>query len=289
MRNIKALLIDLSGTLHVGSEPIKGAVAAIQKLRQAKVPFRFCSNTSKESSAALIHRLNNAGFEVHPEELFTSLGAMKKLLHERGVQRPYLLLSPSAEEDFADFAENSGSNEGREEKGYDAVVIGLAPTKFSYEHLNEAFRILSNTTSGSKPIPLLATHRARYVRSPSGQLSLGPGPFVSALETGVGNGLRGESVGKPDRAFFEVCLKDLGVSLDGFGRSQLKIEDVAVVGDDVEADLAGGAIELGLRRILVKTGKYRDGDERKMEIPPDAVFESIGDLVDILLSENLQE
>ncbi|KAG8825581.1 hypothetical protein FRC17_008611, partial [Serendipita sp. 399] len=99
-------------------------------------------------------------FEVHPEELFTSLGAMKRLLHERGVQRPYLLLSPSAEEDFADFMQSSGEGD---EKAHDAVVIGLAPTKFSYEYLNKAFRILSNSTSDStKPVPLFATHRARY-------------------------------------------------------------------------------------------------------------------------------
>jgi ribonucleotide monophosphatase NagD (HAD superfamily) len=38
---IRALLIDLSGTLHVGAEPIAGAAEAIQKLRDHGVPFRF--------------------------------------------------------------------------------------------------------------------------------------------------------------------------------------------------------------------------------------------------------
>jgi ribonucleotide monophosphatase NagD (HAD superfamily) len=67
----------------------------------------------------------------------------------------------------------------------------------------------------------------------------------------VGNGLQAETIGKPERKFFEVCLRDLGVNLEGDkGRASLKIEDVAVVGDDIEADLSGGAIELGLQRIL---------------------------------------
>lgn len=117
-----------------------------------------------------------------------------------------------------------------------------------------AFRILSNNVgkgSSQTSVPLLAAHRARYIRSPDGQLSLGPGPFVSALETAVGNGLQAETIGKPERKFFEVCLRDLGVNLEGDkGRASLKIEDVAVVGDDIEADLSGGAIELGLQRIL---------------------------------------
>ena len=47
---LKALLIDLSGTLHVAHEATPGAGAALQALRDAGVFVRFCSNTSKESS-----------------------------------------------------------------------------------------------------------------------------------------------------------------------------------------------------------------------------------------------
>jgi ribonucleotide monophosphatase NagD (HAD superfamily) len=126
-----------------------------------------------------------------------------------------------------------------------------------------AFQILSSSPSpssdgkrASSTIPLLATHRARYVRTSSGEFSLGPGPFVSALEVGVGNGLKAECIGKPERTFFEVCLDDLGIErgyTDGEGASigmNRVVEAVAVVGDDTEADLAGGAIELGLCRVL---------------------------------------
>lgn len=164
-----------------------------------------------------------------------------------------MLLSPSAAEDFDCFTTDT--------EPYDSVVIGLAPTKFNYENLNKAFRILSSRPEdpdSTARVPLLATHRARYVRSSSGELSLGPGPFVSAIEVAVGDGLRAESVGKPERAFFEVCLKDINESLDmkGEGKENLLVEEVAIVGDDIEADLAGGAIELGLKRILGKPYKY---------------------------------
>jgi len=39
--SVKALLIDLSGTLHVGPTAIPGAVQAIERLREAKFPFKF--------------------------------------------------------------------------------------------------------------------------------------------------------------------------------------------------------------------------------------------------------
>lgn len=43
----RALLIDLSGTLHIGSRAIPRAVESLARLRAAGVPFRICTNTSK--------------------------------------------------------------------------------------------------------------------------------------------------------------------------------------------------------------------------------------------------
>ena len=84
---IRALLIDISGTLLVGSSPIPGAVQALATLRAASIPFRFCSNTSKESSDAVLERMRAAGLDVRREELWTSIGALRAVLKELGVKR----------------------------------------------------------------------------------------------------------------------------------------------------------------------------------------------------------
>ena len=84
---IRAILIDLSGTLHVGSSSLPGAVSALQRLRDARIPFRFCSNTSKESTADLVKKLRGMGFGVSDEEVWTSLGAVKRIKKERGLKR----------------------------------------------------------------------------------------------------------------------------------------------------------------------------------------------------------
>jgi ribonucleotide monophosphatase NagD (HAD superfamily) len=86
------LLIDLSGTLHIGSNPTPGAVEALRKLRSAQIPFRFCSNTSKESTTVLCDTLRKIGFDVNThhaaqQEVWTSIGAVKKLLVELGLKR----------------------------------------------------------------------------------------------------------------------------------------------------------------------------------------------------------
>lgn len=135
------------------------------------------------------------------------------------------------------------------QREYDSVVVGLAPELFSYNHLNTAFRILLPTSTSSAK-PLIATHRAKYVRTASKDasighdtLSLGPGPFVAALENATG--VQAEVVGKPSRAFFETVIasfqSDAHKTRPGL---------VAIIGDDVETDLGGAAVELGLWRVL---------------------------------------
>ena len=61
--------------------------------------------------------------------MFTTLTATRKLLEKEGL-RPMLLLEDSAMEDF------EGINCGHP----NSVVVGLAPSKCDYDHLNEAFR-----------------------------------------------------------------------------------------------------------------------------------------------------
>ena len=91
---IKALLIDISGNLHIGSTPTPNAVEAIKRLRDAKIPFRLCSNSSKESTKSLVSRLNSMGFDFvdtpakgEKKEVWTSLGAVAQYVQDQGYKR----------------------------------------------------------------------------------------------------------------------------------------------------------------------------------------------------------
>ncbi|KAF7984297.1 hypothetical protein HWV62_15263 [Athelia sp. TMB] len=258
---IRALLIDLSGTLHIGSSPTPRAVAALQRLRSSRhIPFRFCSNTSKESTRDVISRLKSIGFDIHDhsssggkgKEVWTSVGAVGEVLAKKRLKRPFFLLSDSAREECASVLPVPPSD-----ASYDSVVVGLAPSSLHYNNLTTAFRILvgehetSPSSSGqrSKPnIPLIATHKAKYIQSSSG-LSLGPGPFVQALENAAG--VTAEIVGKPTRAFFQAVIDDLG-----FEDTPEEEGKIVIVGDDIQSDLGGGALELGLWRVLGKTSYF---------------------------------
>ena len=72
------------------------------------------------------------GFGLKSEEIYSSLGAARKFIETHKL-KPFFLLSPEALEDFEHVAI------GVEDKP-NAVVVGLAPTEFHYDKLNEAFR-----------------------------------------------------------------------------------------------------------------------------------------------------
>jgi ribonucleotide monophosphatase NagD (HAD superfamily) len=81
------------------------------------------------------------------------------------------------------------------------------------------------------------------LESAAGGLALGPGAFVAALKHA--SGVPAHVVGKPSRTFFETVIADFG-----FESVPEEVRKIVIIGDDIEADLGGGALELGLWRVL---------------------------------------
>jgi HAD superfamily hydrolase (TIGR01458 family) len=133
---------------------------------------------------------------------------------------------------------------------------------WSYDTLNRAFNLLL----ANRQAALLSLGAARFYRGPAG-LALDVGPFTAALE--FATGARATVLGKPDAAIFLAAADALG----------LPPGQLLMVGDDVVGDV-GGAQAAGLRALLVRTGKYRPGDEdgAKGGRRPDGVLESIAAL-----------
>lgn len=254
MAKIRAVLLDLSGTLHVETKAIPGAVQAITRLQESNVPIRVLTNTSTVSAFALQQQLSAMGFSFQSDQIFTSVLAVKAYLKKKNL-RPWCLL-----EDTSDF-------EGLcLDPPYNCVVLGLAPSKCNYENLDKGFQILQQ---GGE---LIAMHRSTFVKKESGSKSLGPGAFVAALEAAV-PGCQATILGKPSKGFFKNVLWD-----------DIDPSEICLVGDDLVGDIQG-AQEVGVgTTLLVKTGKYMDGD--KLTVEPTKVLPSIVEAVDYIL-ENL--
>ncbi|XP_065187179.1 haloacid dehalogenase-like hydrolase domain-containing protein 2 [Sycon ciliatum] len=262
-KSVKAVLLDLNGTLHVGDAPTQGAVLALKRLRMSGIPVRFVTNTTKESRRALKKRLDSIGFGIELNEIYTALRAAHSLIRQRHLRPYYIMEDDALLEEFSDLP-RSGEADGSDAS---AVVVALAPSKFDYATMNRAFRILQ---AGN---PLIAIHKARLYKRPDG-LALGPGPFVEALE--YASGVRAEVVGKPEIAFFRACMDGLNCSPD----------EVVMIGDDVRDDVRG-AMDAGLRAVLVRTGKYRSGDDSLLENTGGVACDTFASAVDMLLGDDI--
>lgn len=249
---IEGVLLDLSGVLYVGSESLPGAHAAIRRLDEANVPVRFVTNTTRSPRRAILDKLARMQFSISDETLFTAPQAAAAYVRKHGLH-PSMLIHPDLRDEFAEHAPAD----------WDAVLVGDAGAEFTYENLNTAFRLVFNGA------PLLAMGYNKYFKETEG-FSLDIGPFVAALEFAAG--AQAKVLGKPAPEFFEAAVSDLGC----------KPAHAVMVGDDAEADV-GGAIAAGLQGILVRTGKYRDGDEDSIDSHAITV-DDIGAAVDWILA-----
>ena len=244
---VRGLLVDLDGTLYVGDEPVEGAREAMGNLKSSGLVLRYVTNTTRKPRREVGAHLRSLGFEVDEAEIFTPAKAAVGLIGEKSC---FPLVDESLLEDLARITLT--------EDRPDHLLVGDLGEGFTYGRLNAAFRCLMDGAE------LIALQRNRYWRREDG-LVLDAGPFVAALEYATGKGAT--VVGKPERGFFQLALEDLG----------LRSHEVAMVGDDAEADVAG-AQAAGLKGVQVKTGKYLSGTEGA----PDLVVESFAGLPEML-------
>jgi HAD superfamily hydrolase (TIGR01458 family) len=253
---LRGVLLDLAGVLYEGDNALPGAADAVARLRDAGLPLRFVTNTTRSTKRMVLERLATLGFRLEEGELFTPAQAARAWLAENDCS-PELLVHPNLVEEFA----------GLPERPHRAVVIGDAGDAFTYRNLNHAFREL---VGGAH---LVALAKNRTFKDADGELSLDTGAFVTALE--YASQRTAVVVGKPAPAFFAAALASMDCSP----------VHAVMVGDDAEADVAG-ALRAGLgAALLVRTGKYCPGDENRFDPPPTLTADGVAAAADWVLAQ----
>ncbi|KAK2516974.1 Hdhd2 [Columba guinea] len=304
-RALKAVLVDLSGTLHVEDSAVPGAQEALKRqatffcslrylmLRSAPVTIRFVTNTTKECKRDLLERLRKLGFDITENEIFTSLTAARNLLEQKQVQRmccvnaeqkpqqvhvKLTLNLPSIKLPAIPVSPIDASLlpllvlfRGIATDDPNAVVVGLAPGHFHYEMMNKAFQLILDGA------PLIAIHKARYFKKKDG-LALGPGPFVTGLEYATDT--KAMVVGKPEKTFFLEALRGTGCAPE----DAVMIGDIAKISHrDVTSDHSGTLLTFPTNY----TGKYRPADEGKINPAPYLTCENFPEAVEHILEHLL--
>lgn len=227
------LLFDLDGTLYVDNLSLPGVADTLAHLRQS-FALGFITNTTTQNAAGLVAKLAAMGIEINPAELFTPVQATWHYLqtwqqqHGRAPRLWPLVAEPLA----VDFAEYRFDDQTP-----DVVVLGDIGERWNLALINHLFHCVHQ---GSQ---LIALHKNRYWQTATG-LKADIGFFVAGIEYVTSS--RAIIMGKPSADFFQQAL----------ARFNCAAQASFMIGDDIDADI-GGAQAVGMRGVLVKTGKYR--------------------------------
>ena len=261
MSAVRLVCVDIDGTLTegVGGPVYDGAAAALKVLRD-RYTVRLVTNTTSRSHAGLCESLRAAGVLESAAELVTPRTVARSLLPARGHDAGLLVVDDTAREDYEWFEPR--------ERG-PAVLLASEAHELRIADLQPAFRALA--ADGAH---LYTLQQNRYFRK-SGELVTDLGPVAAFLSYASGRAV--ENLGKPSRLLFESLARDCGVTL----------AEMVMVGDDAEFD-ASGTVRLGMQGILVRTGKYRAGDENGVDPRPSDVIDRFALLPELLRQRELQ-
>jgi HAD superfamily hydrolase (TIGR01450 family) len=253
----RLICLDVDGTLTDGASgpALPGVVEAVRALR-ARWPVRLVTNTTSVPFDALAAHLTGLGLLDSPSNLYTPVMAARRALPARGHDRGILIADPGQRADYAWF---------REDPTGPAVLLATEAHDWRVGDFQPAFRRLLEGAA------FYTLTRNRYYRV-AGEFRIDLGGVAALLSYCAGD-REPETLGKPSPLLFDLIAREAGVPR----------ETIVMVGDDAEVDVAA-SVALGMRGVLVKTGKYRVGDEMRGATPPTGVVAGIESLSDWLAS-----
>lgn len=254
------LIVDLDGVVWIGGEPVAGSVAALAELRARQIPLVFLTNDPTHSRAEYAARLAQIGVAAAEAEIVTSASTLASLIRDKeGVgKKAFVIGSPSLKRELKQVGLEI--REGQEGREVDVVAVG-GHAGFNYEEL----RVATKAVRGGAR--LYAAGRDATFPMPDGPWPA-TGAILAAVETAAG--IRAIVAGKPEPYIYAVARSLLADR-----------RRVAIVGDHLEADIAGGK-RAGLATILVLSGTTSAQELEAADVEPDVVLDDLAGLLQIL-------
>ena len=249
---VKAVFLDLDGTIYLGSDLIEGAQSFLNRLEEKGIMRFFLSNNSSKSVGQYVEKLRGLGIPTSADEILLSTHDLISWLSENSINQTYLV----GTEGMREMLETVGIGTESEEPQY--VVLGY-DTEITYEKLSTASVHLH------RGVPMVASHPDVVCPSPDGGLP-DTGAYMDLFEATTG--VRPEHVcGKPNAGMILHKVEELG----------LRPDQCAMVGDRLYTDMEM-AKRAGVHGVLVLSGEATVGDLGVAPQNPSLVVGSVDEL-----------
>lgn len=229
-------LLDLDGTVYVGTSAVPGAPAAVASARAAGLRIGFVTNNAARTPDEVAAQLTSLGITCAPDDVVTSAQVGARQL--AALVRPGSGVLVVGGAGLWEAVRDEGMTPLDRADGAAGVVQGWAPD-LSWSLLAEGAYALA------RGVPWVATNTDLTLPTGRG-IAPGNGSFVALLQGVVGRS-PGSVAGKPSAAMLLQAAERL---------SALR---PLVVGDRLDTDIAG-AVAAGMPSLLVLTGVSRPLD-----------------------------
>ena len=258
LKDIRAMMIDIDGTLLRGNLALPGLVEFFDFLNQHGIQFQVASNNATKTLSAYHQKISAFGAQLSLENVLTCSTVTALYLQEKYPGGKVFMIGQSGlEEALTQAGMQIISGLSGE---VDAVVVG-GDYSLTYEKLKYASLHIQRGAEfiGTNPDLLYPTDEGLVPEC---------GMTLVALETATQ--IKPVIMGKPNRFMFDLGMKKMGV----------QPHETVMLGDRLETDIQGGQIA-GMKTILVETGVDNQSSIVNKGIQPDLVVQDLPELVEI--------
>jgi len=269
---VRGLILDMDGVLWKDDTPIGDLPAVFDRLRARGLKVTLATNNATLTVQQYLEKLRGFGVLLEPWQIVTSSDAMVHVLAERFPVLPAPPQRAGAVQHRAAFVlGENGITSALRARGFTPIsdpddrtpviaVVSSFDRELTFQKLRRA---ALHVRAGA---PLYATNADRSFPTPEGLIP-GAGSILAALETATD--VKAIVIGKPAPFMFELAAARMG----------LNKEEVLVVGDRLETDIAGGQA-LPSRTALVLSGVSALEQARGWRPKPDLIADDLAALLE---------
>ena len=252
LAGIKAVFLDLDGTIYLGDNLIEGSLEFLSRLDEAGIKRYFLSNNSSRSVKQYVTKLHSMDIPATDDDVLLSTHDLLSWLANEGVNQTYLV----GTEGMREMLEDAGIETRSTDPQY--VVLGY-DTEINYEKLSTASILMH------RGVPMVVSHPDMVCPSPEGGLP-DTGAYMALFEATTGK-VPFHIAGKPNAGMILHKVEELGLSP----------EECVMVGDRLYTDMEM-ADRAGVHGVLVLSGEATREDLGVAPQNPSLVVGSVAEL-----------